>query len=767
MTNTNLTRPLLSTISSLTQLAQDTQKLAGAQGKVPPRPEDVYAQLSDCIVVADSSGCVLHATPLAKQLIPDIRVGKSLHLLNLDIYADTETKVAEWTYQSLNRNLHFEYRVSHIRSQDGHFLYVHLNDVTEKRVEAIKAKVRSQLYCEVAKQASLLVRQPNLYDVKGTLKHLLSEVLNASKATHLWLLENRLNEERIFGHVDLYLAKDKTIELNEPLLLESSFQEVSARLANNQSAYLFVQNLQDAHFKHELEANLCHTLLFVPVYVGDFWWGNVLLAYPSKFDENWYYAEVDPLKMTASLVSSVLCAASKHQAYDLHLMFQQAVFDVLPLPFFSLNENNELVYVNDSLSQLLNAPSENLVGLPSVRVFGAKLTDTLNTATMQPQSVNLTLTVKGKPRKFQLSFLRFADSQQNPHGILGVLLEGCSPKACSPMQDTHDLMARLLQQLDAPVAFLDCNGRVQFTNTAFCQWVGQSESQLIGRVLPELDTLHVSVRQELYQLSFMSMASRDKSTKTVMVDSQTYRVTVSPVYRNEVLLGQMLKVAKVSASEHEVLLESISVGIVSADLNGKILYANPEAKRLFKCQTLAGQMLRDFIAPIYLPQFNRRFDAILTEKRLKTASYQLKASDGTIFSAETSAVLSEVDSQKRIHIVLNEVSQSATSVLHMQSALNLVTQPVIVFDNNSVVVFANEAAKVRFDVADFMGKELTHFGFSEKDLQPMMQLLSKGCAWEGSLASSKPQRPTLIDFWQVKRYAGGDCPFNVAVKLWQ
>jgi PAS domain-containing protein len=92
--------------------------------------------------------------------------------------------------------------------------------------------------------------------------------------------------------------------------------------------------------------------LLIPVYVNGYWWGELVFLYSRNYAASWYHTECDALRTTAALISSILSRVAQLKARANAYLFQQALFDVVPLPLYAKTLDGSFYYANDEFCRL-------------------------------------------------------------------------------------------------------------------------------------------------------------------------------------------------------------------------------------------------------------------------------------------------------------------------------------------------------------------------------------------------------------------------------
>ena len=207
----------------------------------------------------------------------------------------------------------------------------------------------------------------------------LQELGEASDASRAYLFENGIRED---GRVTAsqrfeWAASGITPELDNPLMQDMCFediglQRVAAISARNE---LFTGKVSEMapHEREFFEAQGIKSLMTVPIFVGDTWWGTI--GFDDCVNERvWSPAKTDALRTAASLVGAAIERERAEGVLREHEQKLRAVFDTALDAIFITDDERRYVDVNPAGCELIGVSKRDLIGrhldefLPAVRL---------------------------------------------------------------------------------------------------------------------------------------------------------------------------------------------------------------------------------------------------------------------------------------------------------------------------------------------------------------------------------------------------------------
>jgi PAS domain S-box-containing protein len=244
-----------------------------------------------------------------------------------------------------------------------------------------------------------------------------------------------------------------------------------------------------------------------------------------------------------------------------------------------------------------------------------------------------------------------------------------------------------------PIFVLSREGKIRSVNRAACELLGYCEDELIGRqidsILEEddmpgaLELARMAESEELVGIvkSFKAgNGSKRQLAITILVVSTDKGEPQTVIWQgNDILLTKM---AKRQLYFIEKAFENAPIGVTVSDINGKIIYTNPEEAKIHEMtiSEIVGQDVSIFIPPEFRDQLTR--SRIIRQERWARESVNVtKNGDRFPVQLYSSAVY---DNEKLIGIVttcediserkLEEVAQrNLSSLVHFLHHLNQIS----------------------------------------------------------------------------------------------
>ena len=195
----------------------------------------------------------------------------------------------------------------------------------------------------------------------------LQELGKASAASRSYLFENSLREDGRLITSQRYEWADASItpQLDNAEMQDMCYEEVGLERVAELGARneLFTGKVKDlpAHERTFFEGQAIKSLMTVPIFVGDTWWGFI------GFDDcvterEWSTAEIDALRTTSSLIAAAIERELSEAALHEHEQKLRAVFDTAIDAVFITDNDRRYVDVNPAACDYLRVTREDLIG---------------------------------------------------------------------------------------------------------------------------------------------------------------------------------------------------------------------------------------------------------------------------------------------------------------------------------------------------------------------------------------------------------------------
>lgn len=256
-----------------------------------------------------------------------------------------------------------------VRDEEGNPQYIHgvLIDITERKIAEQKVSQREAILSAVANTTQKLLKAPNWRDEIDAILKLLGE---ATGASHVYLFENYKGADGVLFSSQKYewTAPGMKSELDNPIYQNTKvipstpgLEDWYAKLSKGLPFYGSGRQYPD-YWKKVFEPRGLKTLLDVPIYVNEEWWGTI------GFDDYvhempWSQVEIDALVAAAGNLGTAI----ERQQADLALRISEEKFH---LAFhhthvaMAINKvsDNTLVDVNNAFCKITGYSREEAVG---------------------------------------------------------------------------------------------------------------------------------------------------------------------------------------------------------------------------------------------------------------------------------------------------------------------------------------------------------------------------------------------------------------------
>lgn len=256
-----------------------------------------------------------------------------------------------------------------VRDEEGNPQYIHgvLIDITERKIAEQKVSQREAILSAVANTTQKLLKAPNWRDEIDAILKLLGE---ATGASHVYIFENYKGADGVLFSSQKYewTAPGMKSELDNPIYQNTKvipstpgLEDWYAKLSKGLPFYGSGRQYPD-YWKKVFEPRGLKTLLDVPIYVNEEWWGTI------GFDDYvhempWSQVEIDALVAAAGNLGTAI----ERQQADFALRISEEKFH---LAFhhthvaMAINKvsDNTLVDVNNAFCKITGYSREEAVG---------------------------------------------------------------------------------------------------------------------------------------------------------------------------------------------------------------------------------------------------------------------------------------------------------------------------------------------------------------------------------------------------------------------
>ncbi len=321
----------------------------------------IMETIQDAIIVTDQNNVLLYANPAAQvwigQSLPDI-LGKPLEEVCLFArklpvmlppqakeYLEVEVEKAGKTY-FLGVNIQ---PIDLIGSEKGSLFLV--RDITESRLTQEEQERWRAILQALSTAAVELMRAPRWKDVTPAVLELLGQATDVSR---VYLFQKHINPENVLLVSQLFewTAPHARPQIDNPSLqslpvIEQGFQRWVELLASNQVICGPVRSFPEAE-RPLLEAQDIRSILVVPIFVEDEWWG--FLGFDEcRYERTWKNHEVQTLRLAAGLFGSAI----RRESIRLEKEERQQILDVMQEIIMMALQSQTLEHMAQTLVDLL------------------------------------------------------------------------------------------------------------------------------------------------------------------------------------------------------------------------------------------------------------------------------------------------------------------------------------------------------------------------------------------------------------------------------
>jgi diguanylate cyclase (GGDEF)-like protein/PAS domain S-box-containing protein len=285
---------------------------------------------------------------------------------------------------------------------------------------------------------------------------------------------------------------------------------------------------------------------------------------------------------------------TRTKLFDIAPIAREAIFAHLRDGILVLSLDNRIISVNPAAERLLLHPEILLVG-EKVDQTLAKVSELLEKP--MESEVTTELHWDEPPSELEVTISPLKDRRGTLTGQMVVLRDITARKhAEAALRDSEVLYHNLVETLPLSIFRKDWQGYYTFANQRYCQGLGKSLEEIIGK--QDLD-LHPPDLAELYHTADMQIVISGRSYETVEEHSledgkrSFVQVVKTPIFdaANHVIgvQGILWDITAIQEAEDTVrastqrlvsVIEMVPDGITILDQHGNITFANPTAERL-------------------------------------------------------------------------------------------------------------------------------------------------------------------------------------------
>jgi|GEM_PF-989662 len=469
------------------------------------------------VAITDTEGLLEYVNPRFTEVTgysSSEVIGQNPRILNAGLQSkefyrelwETVSSGNEWRGEFANRRkdgtVYWEaVRISAIINEKGEIVsYVKLaEDITERRQNEAELKKREVILETVSRLGDLLLRSVNW---EANANAILRGLCKAADASRVYVFENswreddtRQTSQRFEWVIDGISAEMDNPELQNLSYPEVGFERWEGILAAEKLVHGAVRDFPQSE-RDVLDPQGIKSILIVPIYVGEEWWGFIGFD-NCVSEEEWSASQVDALRIAASIIGSSIGRQRMVEELRYSAERYRLVVSNSPLGIAVCDTTGKLELVNESLVKMLGSPSVeatmqiNAFNFPLLRKAGISkvFRTTLETG------LNLTSDHFYKSKWGKETFVRFfltpvRDSNEMIIGIQALAQDITEVKKAE--ESLRESEERLQAVFDyAPIAYFlqDLKGTLLDGNRAAEELTGYSREELTNKSFTQLKVL--------------------------------------------------------------------------------------------------------------------------------------------------------------------------------------------------------------------------------------------------------------------------------------
>lgn len=285
---------------------------------------------------------------------------------NLESYKQYNTALRE------NRNVSFEdyyppinrwFEISAYPYDEG--LTVFFKDITSRKEAQNQILKKTSQLDAIAMFNGLLIKSGHWENALQESLEIIGKVVEADR---VYFFQNKYNEkigESTASIICEWTDECVDVQLNHPAHTDIPFSELEEfleRLAINKPYSSIVEEIPDLTFRQFLKDQNIKSILAIPVFVGDRFYGCI------GFDDcstkrKWSKEEVSFLKTIALNLASAIENEEAKQALQKSFEEKNEILESIGDAFFAVNKNWIVTYWNNRAEEVLYMPREDVVGM--------------------------------------------------------------------------------------------------------------------------------------------------------------------------------------------------------------------------------------------------------------------------------------------------------------------------------------------------------------------------------------------------------------------
>ncbi len=501
-------------------------------------------------------------------------------------------------------------------------LQIIARDITESTEHELMIKRRDAIFEAIAYAAEKFLRAVNWTDV---IQDVLKRLGEAAEVSRIYIFQNHKGKHRSLLTSLKYewATQNTTPHLNNPLLQSVSyrkggFERWSRAMSRGSQIMGHVCQFPRRERKILLSQDI-KSILAVPIFVGNEWWGFIGFD-ECRTEREWSTAAIEALKIAANEIGVAVQRARVHDV----LKYQADLLDDVSDAIISTDVQFRIISWNRAAERMYGWKAPEVIGktisdITHIKYPHDKIADVIerffkegfwNGEVTQWHKDGSTIDVL-------TSVSVINDSNGKPVGAVAVNRDITARKrAAIELQNQHAKLQKYLDISGVVIVVLNSAGKVELINRKGCRVLGLKEDEIIGRDWVD-DFIPARLRDEQRATFEQMMAGEYRRHRnyispilanngderiiqwynTVLIDEKG-RVTATLSSGNDITEQKKAEEALIrSETKYRRLIENTNVGIISVDTNGVFVYVNKTFCKMlgYHRDDLIGKKLVQFL----------------------------------------------------------------------------------------------------------------------------------------------------------------------------
>ena len=482
---------------------------------------------------------------------------------------------------------------------------------------------REEILQAVARIAERLFNAPSWQTYAN---ELLQDLGHATRVSRVYIFENHYSETGtlLTSQRFEWAAPGISPQIDNPALQNFDYEQGGFRrwveLMTRGEPIVGLVREFPAHEQEVLASQQIKSIVCVPIFVRDQWWGFIGLDECTS-ERIWSNVEIDALKTAANVLGSAIERAASQELLRASEARYRSLFESVPIGLYRSTPQGRILDANDALVQMLGYPSkEALLETPAQALFFDPRERQRWQAEMDAQGVVHHFVTQLK--RYDGTPIWVVDRARaicDPQGTVlyydGSLVDITEQRRSEEALRASEARYRALVESSPDGVAIHQDGRCVFINPTGARLLGaQKPEELLGK--PVLEYVHPDYRdiaRERIQRSFTEwQPAPPLEEKLLRLDGTVIEAEVTAVpimyegrpamqvvFRDVSERKRMEEELKASEERYRDLFENANDGIYILDKRGHILSFNRKAEEItgYKLDEIRGQSYTLLVPP--------------------------------------------------------------------------------------------------------------------------------------------------------------------------